>query len=124
MKLRALGNNVEKLFCVKPGGKPSDIKIKLSGADSVKINEIGELQIESEIGSVAFTKPIAYQLQGNNKEYVDVAWALSKEDDEDGFEVEEYDLELVIDPLLASTFLGSSGDDGFYYTDVNLMLDD
>jgi PKD repeat protein len=125
LKLRASGNNVEKLFFVKPGGKPADIKIKLTGTDRIKINEAGELHVESEIGSVAFTKPIAYQLQGENKEYVEVAYALSDGANEYGFAVGDYDgeRELVIDPLLASTFIGGSGDDGFYYTDVNIALD-
>lgn len=39
LKLKAYGNNVEKLFCVKPDTDPSSIKIKLSGARSLKVNE-------------------------------------------------------------------------------------
>src|SRR3989304_481007 len=31
LKLKAYGNNVEKLFCVKPSANPDQIKIKLSG---------------------------------------------------------------------------------------------
>src|SRR3989339_1314878 len=31
LKLKAYGNNVEKLFCVKPGADPEQIKISLSG---------------------------------------------------------------------------------------------
>jgi len=31
LKLKAYGKNVEKLFCVKPGADPDQIKIKLSG---------------------------------------------------------------------------------------------
>ena len=31
LRLKAYGNNVEKLFCVKPGAKPEQIKISLSG---------------------------------------------------------------------------------------------
>src|SRR3990167_7155378 len=31
LKLRAYGNNVEKLFCIKPGADPEKIKIRLSG---------------------------------------------------------------------------------------------
>ena len=31
LKLKAYGNNVEKLFCVKPDANPSQIKIRLSG---------------------------------------------------------------------------------------------
>lgn len=125
LKLRAFGNNIEKLFYVKPGANPANIKIRLSGVDDIKITDAGELQVESEIGSVAFTKPIGYQLHGNEKKFVDVAYAFSDEENEYGFVVGDYDAdrELVIDPLLASTFLGGSGEDGFYYTDVNVALD-
>ena len=31
LKLKAYGNNVEKLFCVKSGANPEQIKISLSG---------------------------------------------------------------------------------------------
>ena len=31
LKLKAYGNNVEKLFCVKPDANPEQIKISLSG---------------------------------------------------------------------------------------------
>ena len=31
LKLKAYGDNVEKLFCVKPGAGPEQIKISLSG---------------------------------------------------------------------------------------------
>ena len=31
LKLKAYGDNVEKLFCVKPGADPEQIKISLSG---------------------------------------------------------------------------------------------
>src|SRR3989338_1611024 len=105
LKLRAYGNNVEKLFCIKPGADPEQIKIRLSGvkgcgvqnaeithplvpsrdvinpksdastslsmtsflAESrnqnpkLQINKSGELEVETELGSVKFTKPVAYQ---------------------------------------------------------------
>lgn len=69
LKLKAYGNNVEKLFCVKPGADPDQIKIKLSGIFPIKkggrrglsVNERGELEVETGLGPVKFTKPVAYQ---------------------------------------------------------------
>jgi len=60
VKLRAYGNNVEKLFYVKPGADPSTIKVKVEGG-KVSVNEKGELEVETELGVVKFTKPVAYQ---------------------------------------------------------------
>src|SRR3989339_1128823 len=60
LKLKAYGSNVEKLFCVKPGADPDQIKIKLSGINPQKfpiskggrrglsVNEHGELEVETE----------------------------------------------------------------------------
>src|SRR3989338_260746 len=200
LKLRAYGNNVEKLFCIKPGADPEQIKIRLSGvkgcgvqnaeithplvpsrdvinpksdastslsmtsflAESrnqnpkLQINKSGELEVETELGSVKFTKPVAYQeIEGKrveveckytiadcgmqNAEYktnpkskirnlssTSIGGPKSRNSDtknpksaiqnqklEYGFKVASYDKskDLIIDPLLASTYLGGSDDD-------------
>ena len=128
LKVKACGNNIEKLFCVKPDGNPVAIKIKLSGADGVKVNEKGELEAETEFGLVKFTKPVAYQEIDGKRVNVDVEYQIEKRKVhmvanlnpkiqnptlEYGFKVAPYDKtkELVIDPLLASTYLGGSSDD-------------
>jgi len=82
LKLKAYGDNVEKLFCVKPGAGHEQIKVSLSGiqphesplengiitesplikgARGLWVNEEGQLVAETELGPVKFTKPIAYQ---------------------------------------------------------------
>jgi hypothetical protein len=74
----------------------------------------GELEVETGLGVVKFTKPVAYQEEKGKKKYVEVAYAVKG--DEYRFKVEDYDStkELVIDPLLASTFLGGDGVDEAY----------
>src|SRR3990167_9031142 len=63
LKLRAYGNNVEKLFTVKPGANPEKIKLKLRNPNSefqnpkLSVNEQGELEVETGLGTVKFTKP-------------------------------------------------------------------
>ena len=111
VKLKAYGNNVEKLFHVKPGAEPETIKIKFSGGSGVRVNESGELEVETEQGPVRFSKPIAFQEDGRNKEFVEVAYAVRGS--EYGFKVGDYERtrELVIDPILAATLLGGSHSD-------------
>ena len=108
VKLKAYGNNVEKLFYVQPGAKPETIKMRLSGGKGIRVNENGELEVETEQGTVRFSKPVAFQEEAGKKEFVEVAYVVRG--NEYGFKVEDYDRtrELVIDPILAATFLGGS----------------
>jgi hypothetical protein len=113
VKLRAYGSNVEKLFYVKPGADPSTIKVKVEGG-KVSVNEKGELEVETELGVVKFTKPVAYQEVDGKRVEVSVSYRVIKGNKSlYAFNVGEYDRTkpLVIDPLLASTFIGGSGDD-------------
>jgi hypothetical protein len=61
VKLKAHGNNVEKLFYVQPGAKPETIKMRLSGAKGTRVNQHGELEVETEHGTVKFSRPVAFQ---------------------------------------------------------------
>ena len=61
LKLRAYGKNVEKLFTVHPKGSVDDIRLTLEGAKNLKVNENGELEVETELGTIKFTKPVAFQ---------------------------------------------------------------
>jgi hypothetical protein len=49
-------------FVIKPGGDPSAIAEFFDGATSSNINGIGDLEINSEIGQLVLTNPIAYQV--------------------------------------------------------------
>src|SRR3972149_2073261 len=179
LRLKAYGNNVEKLFCVKPDANPEQIKISLSGiqpsgnppplSPSVRgtgacpplagaggglgaslpvrvrtqtgglwVNDEGQLVAETELGAVKFTKPVAYQEINGKRVDVSVEYRIQKSELnpkssiqnfeaevsnpkskianrklEYGFRVAAYDQtkDLIIDPLLASTYLGGSGDD-------------
>ena len=128
LKLKAYGNNMEKLFFIKPEAAPQDIQVKLEGAKRLEVNEDGELVAETELGDVKFTKPIAYQEIDGKRVNVSVEYAICNlpfatyalPNDLSlvtrhpspiyGFKVGAYDRskELIIDPLLASTLLGGS----------------
>ncbi len=135
LKLKAYGNNIEKLFYVKHGANPENIRVRIKGAKALKVSESGGLEVETELGTVRFTKPVAYQLKTVNnqrstvsndvqnrpvrqggltesdKQYIDVAYIVKG--NTYTFKVGDYDRtrELVIDPLLASTYLGGISDD-------------
>jgi hypothetical protein len=76
LKLKAYGNNVEKLFHVKSKANPEDIKIKIDGAEEIRVNEKGELELKTTEGTIKFTKPIAYQEINGKRRYVDVAYLI------------------------------------------------
>ncbi len=150
LKLKAYGNNVEKLFYVKSGADPEKIRLRLDGAKDVKVTDAGELEVATALGPVKFTKPVAYQEIDGKRVEVDVEYSIQNPEvrrqkqglpnqklvnsnrtrtnkfvhtiplhnpkSEYGFKVAAYDKtrELLIDPLLGSTYLGGSvllGDD-------------
>ncbi|MBF8275297.1 MAG: hypothetical protein HW390_370 [Candidatus Brocadiaceae bacterium] len=141
LKLKAYGNNIEKLFYVKPDAGTEQIKIGLSGANSLGVNKEGQLEAETGLGTVRFTKPVAYQEIDGKRVAVEVEYCVlasgglgaaeqggrgagGQESGKAGemgainygFKVAAYDTtkELVIDPLLASTYLGGLDSDFGY----------
>jgi len=116
LKLKAFGNNVEKLFFVKPGEDPTSVRVRLDGLEYLKITENGDLEAGTGCGPISFTKPLAYQENSDKKLYVEINYCLDADRKEYSFEVGKYDKtkELVIDPLLASTFLGGGTADVAY----------
>ena len=121
VKLKAYGKNVEKLFYVKPGANPEDIKIKLEGLNAIQVNEKGELELSTDLGPVTFTKPVAYQEIEGRRVDVDVSYKVIETKGNTksalyAFNLGNYDKtkELVIDPLLASTFIKGSFEDIAY----------
>jgi len=111
VNLRAYGNNMEKIFTVYPGGDPDTIALKIAGADRLSVNDEGELELGTGLGTVKMTRPVAYQDINGQRVKIDVAYMVRG--DSYGFQVGTYNpvYPLVIDPLLASTYLGGGGYD-------------
>jgi hypothetical protein len=110
--LQAHNNNVEKIFTVAPGADPKAISVKVDGVDSLQMSPSGELELRTANGPFTFSAPVAYQENGGKREEVKVAYDL-RGDTDYGFVVADYDRErpLVIDPIIASTYIGSSDAD-------------
>ena len=106
--LRASGGNMEKLFYLAPGARVEEIRIAVDGVQGLALDEKSQLLLKTGLGDIAFTAPLAYQQIDGERQQVAVNYLLA--DGAYGFELGPYDptRELVIDPLLASTFLGGS----------------
>ena len=61
LSLKAYGKNIEKVFTVQSHADPKAIKLKVEGGTSLKINDKGQLEVETGLGVLRFSKPLAYQ---------------------------------------------------------------
>ncbi|MCP4728128.1 MAG: hypothetical protein GY863_24020, partial [bacterium] len=122
IELRAGSNNIEKIFRIRPGYDPDEIAIGIEGADHLKVNGSGELEMETGIGTVSFTKPVAYQEHRSKRQPVPVEYIVDGMNY--GFRLGDYDAEreVIIDPMISATFLGGSDADDQY--EPTMVLDD
>jgi len=114
LSLKARGKNVEKIFTVLPGGTVGDIRVKIDGADSLRVAQKGDLEVQTDLGPVRFSAPLAYQVIDGTQRVVKAAYDVKG--NTYSFRVAEYDQNhpLIIDPLLASTFIGGGLTDWAY----------
>jgi len=100
-------------FIVAPGADPKQIKLSFSGAERMRVDESGDLILETKAGDVRQHKPFTYQEVEGVKQEVASRYVII-EGGQVGFEVDAYDASksLVIDPILSySTFVtGDSGE--------------
>ena len=115
LELRVIGNNVEKLFHVRPGAEVERIKVRLDGANRVLLADDGGLIVGTGLGEVQFTAPLAFQERAGRRVMVSARYLL-REEGHYGFAVGEYDhsLPLTIDPLIRSTYSGGGSADVIY----------
>jgi len=91
---------------VEPGGKVSDIQVRLDGADELTVNTDDELVLTTEEGIVKMSAPYAYQIVDGEETPVDVSYSI--DGDIYGFDVGTYDTSktLYIDPAYISSYFG------------------
>ena len=113
LSLKMNRGRVEKIFTVAPNAEPHDIAMVVEGSDGLSINAAGELEVQTGLGLVKMTAPQAFQSIGGKDVPVTVAYRLDGGQRTYGFSVGEYqkDRPLIIDPMLASTYIGSQCDD-------------
>jgi hypothetical protein len=112
VKLKATQKTVEKLFYVKPGADPSKIVVEVNGAEGLRLSKDGEIIIQTGLGELKLSKPVAWQEKDGKKLPVEVSYKLIGKN-RYSFEVAKADpsLPIVIDPILQSTYLGGSSED-------------
>ena len=112
LKVYSAGLNVKYDFIVAPNADPSQVLIQYSGAESLGIDEMGDLQLKTSLADIIEKKPVAYQFIDGKKVFVECRYRLRGNQLSFSFS-EGYDpcFELVIDPLLIfSTYSGSTAD--------------
>jgi len=108
------GSKIEYTLVVKPGADVSQFQMAFEGAESLRLDEEGNLRILLDGGEVRDTRPLAYQEIGGRRVPVEAAFVL-RDAKTIGFAVRgDYDSRypLFIDPTLEyATFLGGAMDD-------------
>ena len=97
-------------FIISPHADPSDIKVRFTGADSVRVNQDGELVLKLGDEEIRQPKPRIYQTVRGMRKEIEGGYDLA-DDRTMKFRVGEYDqsLPLTIDPVLSySTFFGGA----------------
>lgn len=125
VSLQATGNSVEKLFHVAPGADARAIDIAVEGVDGLTVDSAHRLVLKTALGDIVFTAPVAYQQIDGERRPVEVAYTL-RANGHYGFRLGDYDRgrALVIDPLLASTYIGGHNPNppGNYDDDIILGM--
>ena len=107
--------NVEKIFTVSPNADPGEIEISVEGPETLFVSQTGEMSMSFDDGAItSMTAPVAFQIIDGKQIDVDVSYDING--NSYGFTVGTYDTnyDLIIDPLLASTYLGGSSTDYGY----------
>ena len=96
---------------VHPGGDPNEICFSYDGVDEIYLDGHGKLHVEYPSGELIEETPYSYQM--NDKKMDEVSSYYKITNNEVTIKVGEYDTtkNLIIDPLIYSTFIGGSNTD-------------
>jgi len=99
-------------FVVKAGVDPAAIRMRIDGAQGLRIDKLGDLRVGSTIGEIRQGRLRAWQVIEGRKRYVPCSFELRR-DRTVGFRLGRLDhrYPLVIDPLVYSSYLGGTADD-------------
>src|SRR5262249_23011936 len=102
---------LEHDFIVRPGADPQRVRLSFAGAQTIRIDERGELVLQTAAGEMRLLKPHAWQEMNGERRAVACEYAMNRKH-QIGFSLGAYDKgrELVIDPvLLYSSYIGGGG---------------
>ena len=106
---RGSEQNLEYDFHIASEADPNLIQLKFEGAKSFRLDADGNLVFKFKGIGLLHQKPFAYQIVDGQKVAVNVSYILFGKN-RVGFKIGDYDKEkeLIIDPLIYSTYLGGS----------------
>lgn len=106
-RVKAHGDNIERVFTLAPGASASAIRMQVRGAKGLSVDD-GRLIAHTGDGPVTLSRPVAYQRIRGQRKPVRVAYVLDGE--RYGFRLGSYDAKhpVIIDPLLQATYLGGT----------------
>jgi hypothetical protein len=115
LKVYGVEKTIEYDWIVRPGGDLKSIRFKAGDRDGVRMDAEGNLLVSTAFGDLVHRKPTAYQSIGGRR--ISVAAFFERRGPESfGFRIGPYDRrhDLIIDPIVYSTFLGGNGFDNGY----------
>jgi Abnormal spindle-like microcephaly-assoc'd, ASPM-SPD-2-Hydin/Beta-propeller repeat len=104
------GRDLEFDFDLAPHADPSQIRLKIEGANSLTASSDGDLVVATAAGEVRINRPEIYQLAGSRREKVDGSYVLAS-NNEITLQLGAYDTNraLIVDPVIQySTFFGGT----------------
>ena len=104
------GGGIKHEYWVSAGGEVEKIKLRYEGIKQLRVNERGQLEIETGEGVLREDAPFSYQIIDGERVKVETRYVIDK-DNTLRYKVGKYrkDKELIIDPtLIYSTYLGGS----------------
>ena len=115
LKVYGVEQQIEYDFVVNPGGEVFDISFEYKDVKKTRIGKEGNLVITTEFGVLEHGKPVCYQVVGGERVKVEAKFKKIKNNTY-GFSVGEYNknYELIIDPLVYSSYLGGSDEERCY----------
>jgi DNA-binding MarR family transcriptional regulator len=101
-------NGLKYDFIVHPGGVPKDIKLKIDGATGLINKNEKNLKIKTEVGEIVDSNLLIYQKNRNELNYINGRFEILNSSTYGFRLLEDYDksVDLIIDPLIFSTFIG------------------
>ena len=109
LRVRQHGGALKYEFRVRPGARPSDIRLAYAGARRIALAHSGSLSIHTPLGTLADSRPVSHQVVAGK--HIAVASHFVLNGKRFGFAVGSYrhDRDLIIDPgIQYTTFIGGS----------------
>ncbi len=114
IEYRADQQGVETIYHVKPGANPAQIQMEYLGLDApLRVDAQGNLILSTSLGDVKEKAPFAFQQDARVQKRVDAGFQVI-DATQVGYDVGAFDTgkELVVDPLIYSTFFTTGPVDG------------